>query len=488
MGSRLVRSGLRATIAYGLTMLAAACGGSSSGSSAPSPGAPSDLPAAARTVQVSSIADLQARIAEAQPGDRIVLMNGSYTTTGGISVTRSGTAGQPIVITAETIGGVTLGGAAGFSLSNASYVVLHGFRFTHGDTQRIPTSCRFIRIARNVFQLQPSETHWLDVSGDDAEVDHNTFQNKSTEGVYLTLSGPGSTGMVQRTRVHHNYFFNHSFPGSNGGESIRAGLSSRALSPAHSVIEYNLFEQANGDPEAISIKSSDNVIRYNTVRNSKGCLVFRHGNRTTLNGNFVLNSGCGIRVYGNDHRIFNNYLAGNTGAALTIGSGLEQDHYEGEPSDTRTGYDASERVRFTHNTLVGNSTPVVGEDRAFDPREWTFANNLIHGDTGTHVSLRDTPANFTWQGNVLSGSAAPGNLPAAGFSRMDPRLALEGALFRLPAGSPLVDAAMGSDPDVTIDMDGQARAGTRDVGADEYSTAPVTIRPLTPADVGPNAP
>jgi poly(beta-D-mannuronate) lyase len=36
-------------------------------------------------------------------------------------------------------------------------------------------------------------------------------------------------------------------------------------------------------------------------------------------------------------------------------------------------------------------------------------------------------------------------------------------------------------------MDGQARSDP-DTGADEFSTATVTHRPLTTADVGPNAP
>jgi len=481
--------GSRAAFLTGIIVLAMGCGGNESPSAPGGGEAAADLPAAVRTVRAASLAELQARIDEAQPGDRIVLANGTYTTGGSITVTRSGTAAQPIAIAAEVVGGATIGGSAGFAFTNAAYVIVHGFRFTHASTQRVPTGSRNIRIARNVFQLAASVTHWVDIAGDDCEIDHNTFQNKSTEGVYLSLVGPGSTGMAQRTRVHHNYFFNHTFSGSNGGESIRAGLSGRALSAAHSVIESNLFEQANGDPEAISIKSSDNVIRYNTVRSSKGCLVFRHGNRTTLAGNFVLQSGCGIRVYGNDHRIFNNYLAGNTGPALTIGSGTEADHYEGEPSDTRTGYDASERVRFTHNTLVDNASHVVGEDRAFVPRSWVVANNVIQGASGTLVSLsRNVPANFAFEGNVLGGAGSSGDIPAAGFSRMDAQLVLESGLFRLRAGSPLVDAAVGSDPDVTSDMDGQARTGARDVGADEVSTAPVTIRPLTAGDVGPNAP
>ena len=40
---------------------------------------------------------------------------------------------------------------------------------------------------------------------------------------------------------------------------------------------------------------------------------------------------------------------------------------------------------------------------------------------------------------------------------------------------------------VVLDLDWQPRMGTKDVGADEYSTAPILRRPLQPADVGPAA-
>ncbi len=218
------------------------------------------------------------------------------------------------------------------------------------------------------------------------------------------------------------------------------------------------------------------------------CIVFRHGNRTTAAGNFVLASGCGLRVYGNDHGIFNNYLSGITGTALTVGSGLEQDHYEGEPSDTRTGYDASERVRFVHNTIVGSANAVVGESRAFRPRDWTFSNNLIQADSGTVVRLPGGAPSFVWSANLVGGAAEPGDVPAAGYSRVDLQLAADGPLLRPRATSPAIDAASGSDPEVTTDMDGQARTGPKEIGADEYSSAPVTVRPLSASDVGPDAP
>jgi hypothetical protein len=63
-----------------------------------------------------------------------------------------------------------------------------------------------------------------------------------------------------------------------------------------------------------------------------------------------------------------------------------------------------------------------------------------------------------------------------------------GGLNRLGASSPAIDAAAGTYPQVTDDMDVTPRTGTKDVGADEYATTGPTRRPLTPADVGPSAP
>ena len=453
---------------------------------------PTPTPTPGQTFYVSSIAELQSRINAAGPGHRIVLRNGAYSTSAAVSVSgKNGTASSRIVIAAESVGGVTIGGAAGFALSSSSYVTIEGFRFTHAATQQVPASCHHIRLTRNVFQLASTVTHWVDVSGDDVEVDHNTWQNKSTLGVYLAIHGPTSTTMCQRAWIHHNHFRDHSFSGSNGGEGIRLGVSSRALSSAAAVVEYNLFERHNGDPEAISLKSSGNLVRYNTLRDGKGCIVFRHGNATTVHGNFVLNSSCGIRVYGNDHKIYNNMLVGITGTAVAVGSGTVQDHYAGEPSGSRTGNDASERVRLTFNTIVNaGSRAIGGEDRTYPPRDWVIANNILQSGSGTHVSFSgDTPLGFLWEGNILWGAATSGSLPSSGYRRIDPLIAADSAgVYHLSGASPAIDASAGTYAEVTGDIDGHGRSGIKDVGADEYSTAPVLRRPLTSSDVGPGAP
>jgi hypothetical protein len=72
---------------------------------------------------------------------------------------------------------------------------------------------------------------------------------------------------------------------------------------------------------------------------------------------------------------------------------------------------------------------------------------------------------------------------------MDPALVTDaGGLYRLGGASPAIDTAAGSYPQVTRDMDLQARTGTKDVGADEFAAAAGPLRsPLTTVDVGPAA-
>jgi parallel beta-helix repeat protein len=366
-----------------------------------------------------------------------------------------------------------------------AYVAVEGFRLTHSGAITIPAGSHHVRFTRNVVQVSGSATNWVTVVGNDNEIDHNTFQNKSTQGVFLQISGPGDSAMAQRTRVHHNYFFNHSFTGSNGGESIRLGYSYRQLSSAYAVVEYNLFERANGDSEAISVKSSDNVIRYNTLRDSRGSIVLRHGNRNTVEGNLMLGGSSGIRFYDNDHVVINNLIQGGSGQIIA-GSGDIADDTTGSTSHARP-----DRVLVAFNTVVANRTALLqvgqGTDR-LGPNACTFANNVfVGGGSGALVDI-DEGTNLVWQGNIVWAGTG-GNMPSAGYRVVNPQLVTDaGGLRRLSATSPAIDTAAGSYPAVVRDMDLQPRSGAQDVGADEFSTSGATRRPLTTTDVGPTAP
>ena len=221
------------------------------------------VPAYAAVVEVSNVSSLQAAIDAARPGQRIVLANGVHRSGQRVKITRSG-----ITVAAQTAGGTVFTGKGGIELGNVKNVTVEGFVFDGESGMDVHAEALGTRITRNTYNGDKSGAS-LTVSANDVEVDHNTFSNRTNEGVYLQLTGPNSE-IAQRTRVHHNYFYNHSFSGANGGESIRLGYSHKQSKSAYATIEHNLFDKANGDPEAISVKASDNTVRFNTIRDSKG--------------------------------------------------------------------------------------------------------------------------------------------------------------------------------------------------------------------------
>jgi hypothetical protein len=442
-------------------------------------------PPAARTIRVASLTELEAKIAVASPGDLILVKNGVYTTTGPIKIKKQGASGRPIVIAAETVGGVEIKGAGGFDLeSPAAYVTIRGFKFTHAvGTVQVRAGTHHCRLTRNVFELT-GEGRYLLVSGDDAEIDHNTFQNKKTGGPMFSIHGPGRIGMAQRTHVHHNLFQDYTSIGRNGGETLQVGLSGKSLTDAHSIVEQNLFLRCNGENEAISNKSCANIYRYNTFRDMVGELTLRHGNRCEVYGNYFFNTH-GLRFFGDDHKIYSNYFEG-CDPALQIGNGGTK-----IPPGELTGHDQPERVQFTFNTLVNNKRNAVmgGRTNGLGAVDLVFANNLMQSDSGTMLQLGGPLSNPKFEGNIVWGAAMNGDLPASGNRRINPGLVKDASgVLRLPATNPAVDAATGSYEEVTRDMDGQTRSGKKDVGADELSRGKAMYRPLTVADVGPNAP
>lgn len=444
--------------------------------------------------RVASQAELQAAIAAMTDGGTIIVADGTYMIADGAPIDLTGAGGRwnkPLTITAQTIGGVTLTGAESFRFGGTHDVVIRGFVFTQSTTLELPADCQSITLSRNDFQLADIEgLHCVMVRADDTVVEYNHFHAKSTLGVFLGVEGGGSTEMAQNVHIHHNLFSDHTFAGANGGEPIRLGVSPRALSSAHAIVEHNLFERANGDPEAISVKSSDNVIRYNTIRDSGGGIVLRHGNRTRVESNHIIRGDRGIRIYGNDHVIVNNYIGETADTAFVLGAGTLRDHYEGEPSDSRRKNDAADRLLIALNTLYNNAGGISCEThRPITPMDCVIVDNIFQGDAGT-LSTVSNSIGFTWAGNLFWGAAPDGDMPASGFTRVDPKLAKNAAdVWRISDGSPAVDAASRSHGAVVRDdIDGRQRLGTADVGAHELSLALPKRGPLSASEVGPLAP
>jgi hypothetical protein len=437
----------------------------------------------AATIQVNSLSALQTAINNAVPGDVIVLANGVYTAGTDITISKQGTAAQPITITAQTIGGAEITGTAGFNVvSPARYIIICGFRFTHSASQATMASgTSFCRWTRNVFET-PGDGENLSLNGNDHEVDYNTFQHKNAMGRFITLRGSGSQ-IGQRIRIHHNYFFDHNRQTANGAESVQIGLSGYSLSSGNSIIEYNLFEECEGENEMVSIKASAITFRYNTIRNCPAHLTLRHGNRNLVYGNYFINTP-GVRIFGDDHAIYSNHFE-NCNPAINIGNG------DGEVADgdALTVHDRPDRVLIGFNTLVNNPANITqsGRTNGLGATAITVANNIIQGG-GAAASIAGPYTGAVWSGNILYNTNGAGSMPSGGYRSVNPLLARDATgTFHLQSGSPAIGTATGSYPAVTTDMDGQARTSPLDAGADEVSAAAVRARILTPAMVGPHA-
>ena len=315
------------------------------------------LPLSGATYHVGSLADLTARINSAVAGDRIILSNGVYTSSSAINVTKVGTAANPIIIQAETIGGVEITGTKGFTLNSpAAYITIQGFKFTHSGNISISSGTSHCRFTRNIIQLAIPATNdvsYININGDDAEIDRNELRNKSTLGEMLDIAGSGSQ-VARRLWVHHNYFHDFTSPGGNGAETIRWGLSGLSLSTGNGLCEYNLFVRCEGENEMISNKSSGNTYRYNTVLDcSGGEISQRHGNDCLYYGNYMRNSQ-GMRIYGDRHRIFSNYFESNSIAVNS--TGFPSTHTWRERIEEVRHGDYSVRTREnSHRPLCGNA-------------------------------------------------------------------------------------------------------------------------------------
>lgn len=481
--------------------------------------------AAAGASVVDSLDALSRTFALLAPGSVIEVADGTYTTKGGIKIVgKKGTREQPIVLRAQHRGKAVIAGAAGFILKQCDHVIIEGFSFEHDADQQsvLLENCHHVRVTRNTFR--PTERakprhweHWVTVEGADSgenRIDHNFFGRKVNRGSPVFVRGDDAALVCSKHDcVDHNHFRDVVFAkGENGHETIRTGGNDLGASGRSSftVIEDNLFEHCSGEDELMSLKSSDNIVRNNTILNCRGAICMRLGNRSVASGNFILATEDGpgfggIKLFGFEHRVFNNYFQGLTGrrheAPFSLVPGMHDTPTTeniGKKYDDNTAT-APTRCWIAFNTWVDCAPLQFGFEK--EDKKWTklptgcvFINNVV-----VHTKAMPAPlVNLGLTGELKAGDNlgfAPGQSSAASwkdwFHFKDPLIKrTEGglALWRLTAQSPAIGAAAGQGAKIEDDIFGHARSGTLDLGAEEFSREAGLRGPLTADHVGPDAP
>ncbi|MEJ5231646.1 MAG: Ig-like domain-containing protein [Geminicoccaceae bacterium] len=145
-------------------------------------GAGAELPTPLRTINVANASQLSSALANAQPGDHIVLADGTYDLGGRMQLTRSGTAQAPIVVRAQNVLGARLPGGFEYRAST-SHVWLWGLDFKDATTS-------FLRGANNILRrcrIWPRPNFSADVTGINVESGRNCRIDYCTIRLY-TLS------------------------------------------------------------------------------------------------------------------------------------------------------------------------------------------------------------------------------------------------------------------------------------------------------------
>jgi len=435
------------------------------------------------TINVSTIGGLQSAINNASAGDIIILADGTYVN----STINIGTSN--ITVRSATPGGVFLNGTNDINITG-NYITLSGFQFTSGDigsAYLIEVSGSYCTLSQLNFNGYFAKKYiQIDPGTQYNEISFCNIENKPASAVIgCTIQINTSPTIPGYHKIRYCSFRN--FPGTGGdygNEPIRIGLSTEMTNISRTIVEYCYFNNVGlGDSESISIKSSENICRYNTFTNNpQGMLVFRHCYRNIAYSNFFINGSGGIRIKeGADHYVYNNYFETGSADAVTLQYVLEY---------------PLNNINFVNNTFVNSGYIDLGGTGLTNI---TFANNIFKKSSGSIFSNPNGQTN--WFGNIYSGT--PGiAVPPTGLTNTNPLLVINSdGYYGLSSSSPAIDASVSGypaildimgvddDPSILLDISGQARplaVTLKDVGCDEYTTGGIINRPLSISDVGPS--
>lgn len=461
----------------------------------------------AGTITVANAAQFLEAVNKLKAGDSLEVLDGKYDLKTNAVITSTGTEQKPVVIRAKNPGGVVFVNKSYLTLRFVSYVKIEGFIFRSKNGAAVTfESCTHCRVTKSEFKLiDTEENRWVYITEAESatepisgynRIDHNKFEDKSEKGNMITTDGfhKKSPQISQHDLIDHNYFRNVGPRIENGMETIRLGQGTLTGSSGFTTIEYNLFENCDGDAEIISVKCDSNFIRYNTFRKCQGGVCLRQSSGTIIEGNFFLGEGKketgGVRVYRSGNLIFNNYFSGLTGSGNFGALSFTNGDHETFKAHEAIHIPPSGNI-FAFNTLAYNEHNIeIGYNQkdktSLPPKNNVIANNVIIGNKNKLINYYTKPVNQIWEGNLFYADG----FSVLGIARVlpdqireaDPLLRQEDSIWRITKNSPAVNSAMGIYDFVKTDINGNLRDELKDAGAEEYSSNGLKRLPLKAAD------
>jgi poly(beta-D-mannuronate) lyase len=470
---------------------------------------------------VTTNTELSSAISAASAGSTIILKNQTWTNVQ-ISINKTGTLTNPITIKAETPGSVFFEGVTNVKLGG-SYIYFEGVVFRNPPASvstgtalidfRTSSSsecnnCKVTNIKIDAFNQgasqQTSVFKWILLRGANNEVSYSSFLGK--HGVGSIINDNRDTSNPNYHKIHHNYFANRTPQGTssvnddNDQDAIRIGSSSTSLSDSFTEVYDNYFYNFVGEIEIISNKSGSNKYYNNTFADYSGSLTLRHGNNCEVYNNFFLANGQsfsgGVRVMGENHKIYNNYIEGTVAKYPNNSStnGLAGINiHNGILNSALNGYYQVKNTTIVNNTFVNCDLGIrVGatfsstQDQA--PQNVVIGNNIMYENTNRaiQVTTQLTGASSKYENNIKQNGTFDsfGSVTATGnINVTSGLLASSTDIYNIVAGSVAIDYGAGSYTFLTKDILGGNREVAFDAGAEEFG-AGGSIVPYKQSDVG----
>lgn len=370
----------------------------------------------AKEIPVKNIDELKKANAAAQPGDVVILQNGEWNNVS-IDLTCKGTLQQPIIFKAATSGKVIITGNSRLTIGG-EYLTVDGLFFTRGyagnnaviqfrSAKKEPANyCRVTNTVIDDFNNEKrlDDNNWVLFYGKHNRLDHSVLRNKKNMGVTVAVILDDDRSRENFHSIDHNHFAFRIPLGSNGGETIRVGVSQHCQYNSNTMIADNFFEHCDGETEIISIKSGNNTVRNNLFKECFGSVVLRHGDHNTVENNIFLGNNKpgsgGVRVINVGQWVVNNFFYKLEGKEFRSPLAV----MNGVPNSPANRYVAAQNAVIANNTWY-QCTPLgfcVGSDaeRSQIPDNIFFLNNLVYGKEGKIYDVFDNMKGFHFAGNV----------------------------------------------------------------------------------------
>ncbi|RMA64811.1 poly(beta-D-mannuronate) lyase [Ulvibacter antarcticus] len=381
---------------------------------------------------VETIIEFNEAVANAKPGDAIILKNGIWEDSE-LLFAAEGTDEKPITLRAETPGKVFIEGVSSLKFGG-NYLVVDGLHFRNGyspteavvefrvDDNNIANHCTFTNsVIEDFNKMQRDDSDlWVLFRGR-----HNTMSNcyiegKTNRGPTVRVDIAGRESINNYHQIINNHFGPRPTKGGASGETIQIGDSYTSMSPSYTMVANNLFEKCNGEVEIISSKTNFNEFRNNVFYQSEGSLVTRHGNYVTIDGNYFIGDGVnenygGIRIINTGHTVTNNYfysiIGKNFRSPLAVMNGI--------PKSPLNRYNQVTDLVVAYNTYINCASPwqfgvgsnisqkdvlPLSEIRSARPIRSLVANNIIYNENGdpSPIIEHDEADGVTFKSNVIN--------------------------------------------------------------------------------------